>query len=140
MKVSKNFIIQEFVTPSMYNDLGDDADILIDDRVVHLAQFVRERFDKPVTINNWFYGGPFKYRGVRPHDCEVGAAYSQHKYGRAFDFNVRGMSIEEVHQDIKDNQQLYYDNHLRVVESIEKAATWIHFDVRFSTFNRIFWF
>ena len=86
----------------MYKDLGDKAIILIDERIIQLAQFVRERFNKPVTINNWYYGGEYKYRGVRPHNCKVGAKYSQHKSGRAFDFTVEGISIKELHQDIVD--------------------------------------
>ena len=140
MKVSKNFVIQEFVTPKMYKDLGDKAIILIDERIIQLAQYVRDRFKKSVTVNNWYYGGEYKYRGVRPYNCKVGAKYSQHKYGRAFDFTVEGISIKELHKDINKNQKEYFANHLRAVESIHKADTWMHFDVRFSNLNDIFWF
>ena len=138
--LSRNFKIYEFVTPHIYEKLYQYAFTQIDERVIHLAQFVRDRFRAPVTVNNWIEGGDFQYRGVRPYNCPIGAKYSQHKFGRAFDFTIYRTTIEEIHEDIKKNAKLYYDNHLRAVEKMDKADTWMHFDVRPSRSNEIFWF
>ena len=66
MKLSKNFYLQEFVTPDLYKKWKDKSIIFIDDRLIHIAQFIRDRFNKPMTINNWNNDGSFRYRGYRP--------------------------------------------------------------------------
>ena len=141
MKLTENFYLQEFVTPYLYKKWKERSVIFVDERMIYLAQWIRDRFGKPMTINNWHSGGKFKYRGVRPANCSIGASKSQHKYGRAIDFHVIGISEKEIHEDIKDNQREYYNYGLRAVESIEKAPVWMHLDCR-TTFTdfQISWF
>lgn len=141
MSLTKNFYLQEFVTPYLYKKWKDRSVIFVDERMIYLAQWIRDRFGKPMTINNWHSGGKFKYRGWRPPYCKVGSRYSQHKAGRGLDVSIVGISIKEIHEDIKDNQRLYYNYGLRVVESMEKAPTWMHLDCR-TTFTdyQILWF
>lgn len=140
MKLSKNFYLQEFVTPDLYKKWKDKSIIFIDDRLIHIAQFIRDRFNKPMTINNWNNDGSFRYRGYRPYNCRVGAHHSQHKYGRAIDFTISRMTIAEIHEDIKANKELYYEQGVRVIESIELAPTWMHIDCRFTNHDQILWF
>lgn len=131
MKLTNNFYLQEFVPKSYFNKMKDNATILIDDRMVKLAQFVRDRYKLPITINNWHYQkeGVYNFRGYRPANCKYGAKLSQHKYGRAFDFHI-DMPLTEVFADIILNKEKFMSKGLRAIESIERSKTWIHLDVR----------
>lgn len=140
MKTTKNFYLQEFVTPNLYKKWKNKSVIFVDERIIYLAQWIRDRFGKPMTINNWHSGGKYKYRGYRPHNCRVGAKNSQHKSGRGLDFTIVGLSIKEIHEDIKANKELYYEQGVRVIESIELAPTWMHIDCRFTNHYQILWF
>lgn len=141
MRLTDNFYLQEFVTPYLYKKWKDKSVIFVDERIIYLAQWIRDRFGKPMTINNWHSGGKFQYRGVRPANCSVGASKSQHKFGRAIDFTIVGFCGKEIQRDIRNNQREYYNYGLRAVESIEKAPTWMHLDCR-TTFTdfQISWF
>ena len=63
MKVSKNFILQEFVPKGMYEKYGDSCIWFIDNRIIEVAQFFRDRYGKPITINDWHKGGLRNHSG-----------------------------------------------------------------------------
>ncbi len=127
MKVNNtHFDIKEFVPKSVYDKYGDGAIKFIDLRLVHILERIREICgDKAITINNWSYGGKFQYRGYRPPECTVGALKSMHKLGRAVDFDVKGMSAEQVRQSIRDNQDELLSMGLTRMES---GVSWVHID------------
>lgn len=129
MKVSENFILQEFIPPDIYKERGDNAITLLDDRIISLAQYFRTLYGV-VTINNWHNGGNYKESGLRRSDTSTGAKYSQHKYGRAVDLKFSDKTVQEVYQDIMDNKQMFYNAGLRAVENINATPTWLHIDVR----------
>jgi uncharacterized protein YcbK (DUF882 family) len=131
VKLSNNFYLQEFVSKYIYQKYKDNATWYVDDRLIDLAQFIRDRYKKPVIINTWHYSieGAYQYRGHRPMNCKIGAKRSQHKYGRAFDFTV-DMPLTEVFSDIILNKEKFMKKGLTAIESIEKSRTWIHVDVR----------
>tara|TARA_R110002167_G_C12437001_1_gene630439 strand:- start:150 stop:575 length:426 start_codon:yes stop_codon:yes gene_type:complete len=131
MKLTNNFWLQEFVPRSMYRKWGDNSTWFIDDRIPKLAQFVRDRYKVPIIINNWHYQkeGVYNFRGYRPANTSVGAKKSQHKFGRAFDFNCK-IPLKEIFADILLNKELFMKKGLRAVENIERSVTWIHMDVR----------
>lgn len=131
MKVSNNFIIQEFITKDIH-ELKYPSTWFIDDRIIKIAQFMRDRFNSSMFINTWHTGSKkqYNYRGYRSFDCEVGANYSQHKFGRAFDHNFIEYSPIEIYKDIIENEQLYYDQGVRAIENIDLTPTWIHIDIR----------
>ena len=130
MKISKDFSIHEFVPPMIYEYFVDKSLWFIDPRIVVLAQFIRDRFGKQVTINNYLAGGNYQYSGFRDHACTIGAVNSQHRQGRAIDFRVKGMEPEEVRQDIITYFPLYKAVGLTTIEA--DTATWIHADCRFT--------
>ena len=138
IKISDNFYLDEFVPPDIYNERGQKTIALIDHRIILAAQFLRETIDKPMIINNWWNGGKFTKRGLRNWNETVGARWSQHKYGRAFDFHVIGMTPSQVHAIIMQNEEMLINHQLiTVIEDLRDTPTWVHCDCRFTGDNKI---
>ena len=97
--------------------------ILMDERILRTLDEIRKHYGVPVTVNNWFTGGQFRNRGFRPMTGNVGAKYSQHRFGRAVDFDVRGISAETVRNDIRAGL-------FPLITCIEDNINWVHIDVR----------
>lgn len=121
------FSIEEFLPPETVGAFGSRAWQFMDSRLLACMDRIRNRYKVPITINNWKTGGPFQYRGFRPPACTEGAPLSQHRFGRACDFDVQGMTAEEVREDIKANPQHLDFNQLMAVEL---GTNWVHVDVR----------
>ncbi len=128
MKVSKDFFLAEFVPPVIYEKYEDKAIWFVDSRLFVMAQFIRDRFGKPITINNYLTGGSYQYSAFRDSTCTIGAVNSQHRHGRAIDFRIKGMSPQEVREDIIRNYGLYRPAGLTTIEA--DTATWVHVDCR----------
>ena len=135
-KIAKNFYLDEFVPEIIYKKFGIKSIWFIDKRIVELAQFYRDYFGKGVTINTWFNGGKFSHRGFRVGNT-VGATYSQHKYSRAFDSNISGITPNDVRKEIMKNEQLFMEKGLTTLESGKIAKTWIHSDIRHTNMENI---
>lgn len=132
-KISTHFYLYEFVPKEIYERWGDRSVWFVDRRIILLADFVRDRFGKGMIINNWHDGGQFNYRGFRQRSCEIGGELSQHRFGRAIDFNIVGLTPVEVYKDIIDNQDMYIRAGVTTVEDIEYTNGWTHLDIRPST-------
>ena len=130
MKVSKNFIIQEFVPQSVYTQFGDKSIWFVDINLINLAQAVRDFFGATVTINNWHTKGILQNRGYRIPMTNVGGNMSQHKFGRAIDINVSGLTAQQVYKTILDNESVFMSYGLTTMEDIAFTATWTHLDIR----------
>ena len=137
MQIRENFDLREFVPPSVWQNFGAASRWFLDPQMLDLAQFYRDWFDAPITVNNWHYGGQFTERGFRVPDTNVGARLSQHKFGRAFDCNVRGMTPDEVRAEILSNEDLFMRKGLTTLESGDIATTWVHSDIRSTNKNEI---
>ena len=96
---------------------------LFDQRVLHVADRIRERYGKMIA-NTWYWGGRHQYRGWRHPGCKIGARYSQHRYGRALDLVPQQITAEEIRQDIKEGEIFIH------ITCIEDEVFWLHFDVR----------
>jgi len=107
IRVSSDFVIVEFVSRNIFARYGNLSTRFINPWCVRVAQQIRDRFDKPVTINNWYWGGPFQYSGFREAECEEGALNSPHKRGQAIDLRVKGVDYQEVRKELKDNYREY---------------------------------
>ena len=121
-----HFELRELVPPDVFKALGDQAWILIDPRIAWTLDAIRNKFGKAITVNNWHTGGPFSQRGFRNHD-DVGAVYSQHRYGNAVDFDIEGMTAEQFRDDLKKNPN---DPAYQYITACELGTNWIHIDVR----------
>lgn len=101
-KVSKNFVLQEFVPHSVFNYFLDRSKRFITKDLVNMAQALRDRFG-PLTINNWHVGGRFLDSGYRAPNCKIGSKTSAHRRGMAIDIKSNRLSSVEIQEDIKLN-------------------------------------
>ena len=133
MQLTSNIWLQELVSRPIYQAWGDRSAMFLDARVPSFLQFLRNRYGKPIILNNWSGGGSFHNRGFRAPNSSVGAAYSQHRFGRAADFHISGMAVQEVYQDILAHQELMISHGISTLENIQFTPTWIHADCRWHT-------
>ncbi len=132
MKLTANFSLEEFVPRDIYSVYGDRAIIFLDKRLILLMQRIRDHVGKTITINNWKDGGQFNNRCFRMPDTTVGGKLSQHKFGRASDFNVEGMGDDETDQMIIDNFAIFKDYGLTTIENPLFTKGWSHIDIRWT--------
>lgn len=118
------FKVKEFVSEEVYNLLGDKAILLFDPVIIEAVIKIRKFYDRPITINNWAWGGVFQNRGFRTYNCVVGAAKSAHKDGKALDFDVKGMTAAEVREDIREHWKEWG------ITEIEEGVNWVHISCR----------
>lgn len=121
---SKYFMPFELLPPSLYAKYGSAALTVMDDRILYTLDELRDYFRKPITVNNWHEGGPFQQRGFRD-DPDTGAALSQHRFGRAADFDVKGVTANEV-RDLMRKHSL--DEQLEHITRCEDGVSWVHID------------
>ncbi|KFA99388.1 D-Ala-D-Ala carboxypeptidase family metallohydrolase [Vibrio sp. ER1A] len=130
MYIPKHFKPQEFVSPSIYSKRGVKSLELMDERILRTIDDLRVNLGKPITVNNWLWNGQRKQSGYRDQsfystDSEYASSLSQHKYGRALDFLVKGMSAPDVRRHILENKHLY-----PYITFIEVDIEWCHIDCR----------
>ena len=135
IKVSADFYLDEFLPKDIYERFRENGIWFIDRRLIDVAQFLRNHFNKPIVINNWVHEGVYEYSGFRPPDSLVGAKLSQHKFGRAMDLHFAGLDPEEVRKEIKNNESYFFQGGVRAVEL--DTPTWTHIDIRES--KKIIW-
>ena len=120
------FHISELVDKPTFDRFGEQAWMFFSPILLLSLDKVRQHFGAPVTANNWVDGGPFSQRGLRVN-TNVGAEFSQHKFGNACDYDVAGYTAEEVRQEIlkkKDHPDF------EMINCIELGVTWVHQDCR----------
>lgn len=134
MKVSANFQLKEFIDKKTYSKWGDASIWFIDPKIISIAQFVRERHGKPVTINSWFSGGQYNYSAFDPPGgYRKASSLSQHRFGRAIDLKLLGeenKGADILRDDIINNFDLYRKFGLTTIEDAKYAPTWCHIDCR----------
>ena len=122
--ISKHFKIQELVPIAVYKARGEKAWELLDDRALRTLDELRSVFGK-IVVNNWYWGGPRQWSGLRTEASPFGSQYSQHRFGRAFDCIFYETEVSFVRQFILDNPHSF-----REIRSVELETCWLHFDVR----------
>lgn len=125
--IPKHFKASEFL-PQGYSDLS-----VMDDRILEIADLIRELVDLPMTIN----ANGRQYCGYRPADCPIGAPKSMHKLGKAIDLHCSGMSAEDVRTLIK---KAIASGHLQNIGGIEEGTSWIHVDCREKVNGKVLYF
>lgn len=118
-----HFKIYELVPPELISMPEDYLWELFDGNLLKVIDRLRDDLNKPITINTWKHGGDFSLRGFRPKNCKTGATNSPHKKGKGLDFDVEGMSAQEVRDYIVKNQKKYPE-----IKRMEKNVTWVHID------------
>ena len=129
MALSKNFVIQEFVYPEIFDQYGEKAQWFIDKRIVQACQLLRDKLGVPIKINDWHSEGRYKESGLREFDTETGAKYSQHKFGAAADLKIGDLDGEEMRDIVKK----YWTDLKGLITTIEDdTPTWLHIDCRWT--------
>lgn len=129
--------MDEFVPPNIYYNFGEKARWFIRPELIALAQFYRDWFGAPVTVNTWYFGGVLQERGYREPNSKTGAKYSQHKFGTAFDCNIRGITPDEIRRVIGSNEESFMKAGLTTLEHGSYAPTWVHSDMRDTGMSKI---
>lgn len=129
---SKYFKIQELVSEEVYKKYKEKAWEFIKPEIILFLDSIREFYGKPVIVNNWLYGGNLKQRGLRANKDEMVKSkkdfyLSQHCLGGAVDFNVQGVSPEDVAKHILKNEG-HYRNFISRIENPKQTPTWTHVD------------
>ena len=112
---------------------------LFDERLKDLIVWVREGIGRPMYANNWILyeklkqANPslvkFEQRGIRVKDdpdCkrQKFVTKSAHFEGKALDFDVQGMTAQQVRVWLYDNQ-----DSAPIRFRVEKGVNWVHIDV-----------
>ncbi len=136
VKISKNFYLWEYFDENTFKNYPEHLLLgFLDPRIIQLSQFIRDRYNKGVTINDWMRNGTYSYSGFRAPLCLIGATMSQHKFGRGCDYKVSGMDCEEIRDDIRKNFSKFKE--VGGLTTIEKdTKTWVHCDLRWTKGNR----
>ena len=119
----KYFKIYELVPPELMSLPEDYLWELFDENLLRVIDRLRSDLKKSISINTWKSNGEFSFRGFRPKNCKVGAKNSPHKKGKALDFDVKGMTAQEVREYIIKNHDKYPE-----IKRMEKDVTWVHID------------
>ena len=125
------FSLDELVCEHVYNFYGDIAWQFFDPRLLITIDRLRERFNKPMYVNDWQIHGQFSQRGFRCLQCQLeldavknNKMYcSPHSRGQAIDFDVQGLAAEEIRQYIIKNPNL-----LPYPVRLEAGVNWVHLD------------
>lgn len=121
-----HFGIKELVSKAKYEQRGEKAWQLLDDRALQTLDMLREKYGS-ITVNDWSWGGKNQWRGLRTPDSKYYSENSQHTFGRAFDCIFKDVTAQQVRDDIKANPN---DPAFRFINSYEENTSWLHFDVR----------
>jgi hypothetical protein len=124
--IPRYFEPEELVSPEVFSGFGDRALMFFDDRLLYSIDEIRKWFNKSVTVNNWKSGGPFSQRGLRTADVAGSGEFSQHRFGRAIDFDVVGLTADEVRREIFTHQ---HDAAFSDISRIELGVSWVHIDL-----------
>ena len=124
---SQWFKIEEYVPPETAAARGEKAWELIDPRLVVVMDIIREELGVPITINDWLWGGDRCWSGLRLAGSPYYSAYSQHTFGRAVDFLVKGYTADYVRKVIR---KLFKQGKLPVKGlRLELNVGWVHLDL-----------
>ena len=139
-KFQKYFETYEIASPYVCNTKQpSEIYALFDDKLQDLIVWAREGIGRAFYANNWRVheklkqSNPglvkFSQRGYRTNDDPVCKAQkfvpgSAHFKGMALDFDVKGMTAEQVRKWLYENQE---DAPVRF--RVEKGVNWVHVDV-----------
>jgi len=121
-----HFAIHELVPRNVFEDRGEKAWELLDDRLLITLDRLRERYGS-MTVNNWYWGKDREWSGLRTKESPFYSPYSQHTFGRAADCLFFKTSVEQVRQDILS---MPTDSAFELIGSVELGVSWLHFDIR----------
>jgi hypothetical protein len=137
IQLTENFYLDEFIPKEVYDQFGERAKIFLDPRLPILMEAIRDHFGKGIIINNWATGGTFNNRGFRHPHSGTGGTLSQHKFGRACDYNVDGVLDMEVDKEMIKEFKKFAPLGLTTIENPLFTTGWTHIDTRWTGLDTI---
>jgi len=130
MEISPHFALQDFIPKEIFKRYKEKSIRFINPSIINMAEAIYNRFNAKVIINNWhnyieneYY---YNYSGYRPPFCKIGSFMSPHKQGLALDIKIKGLSPEEIKEDIINNYNSFYkDSHITTLKK-EKNKKHLH--------------
>ena len=129
-KLKQNFNIKELVCKHCYDKFKDLSWQFLSTEILSTLYTLRfEIFKCPMIINNWSTNGTFSQRGLRCNMCQLikskkSIYLTPHGQGKAIDFNIKNLTIEETKNLIRQNKQKFeYPVRLEA-----NTTTWCHID------------
>ena len=129
-ELKQYFDIRELVCQHCYNVFKENAWQFLSTELLSTLYTLRtEVLNKPMNINNWHKKGSLSQRGLRCNMCSLVKSktkiyLSAHIQGKAIDFNVKNLTIEETKNLIRQNKQKFeYPVRLEA-----NTTTWCHID------------
>ncbi len=126
------FCLEEIVSKDVFTARGSKALELFNENALRTLLELRQLFGTSMTVNNWKWRGDWQFRGFRPWSWYKKQSYSQHAFGNAFDFDVKGLTAEEARQKIIGWKK---EGKLQYLTCMELDVNWVHIDCRIS--NRL---
>jgi len=128
---AKHFKLHELVCKHIYDKYGEQAWQFLDPRLIETIDWIREKLNKLIEINNYEFGGDDTQSGIRCNMCNLvksktdkGQVYmSAHNEGQAVDFSVKNMTAEAVRNWLVVQELLYPIR-------LEAGVKWVHLDCR----------
>lgn len=121
MNLSTNFTLEELtfshtaVRKGISNVPSQEIIANLERVCFDLLEPLRAMFNAPIIISSG-------YRSVALNKAIGGAKNSQHIQGEAVDFTVKGMTVQEVYEVIKNSDLVYRQN-------IQEFSAWVHLSV-----------
>ena len=97
----------------------------INPNLIKSDQMLRDKFG-PVTLNDWWDGGRFQFRGWRPTWYKEGGELSDHREGNASDKVFKNFDAKVIRDYIKEN---YVSLGITIIED---NVSWLHSAVSFT--------
>jgi hypothetical protein len=138
-EIKEFFDVKELVDKQTFDKYGEKSWQFLCPMLLHTLLVIRKELGKPITINNWSWGGNFDERGLRTNTCDivskktkVGKLYlSAHCMGKAIDFDVLDMKASEVRTWLVENSSIL-PYKIRLEHKFVKTGkeiSWVHLDV-----------
>lgn len=137
----RHFSLEELVCPDIFNKFGKTAVEFFSQDLLITLDLLRDQLG-PIYVNNWDMDPAirkkqgislFDERGFRCLQCSLVVKaiedkrlyVSPHMTGQGVDFDVKGMTAQQVRKWLKDNQAK-----LPFPIRLEDKVNWIHLDIR----------
>ncbi len=138
-QIKKYFGIRELVGKRALNKYGERAWRFLDPKALHALLIVREGINRRITVNS----GNRQQRGLRTNIQQIvrnksikNRLYiSAHVQGKAFDFDVEGMTAVEVRRWILNNSKLFPFKIRLENNKNGNPISWVHLDTHWEAKN-----
>lgn len=138
MKKANHFELHELICPHVLNRDGELGWRYFRPVMIDFIDWLRDKLGRPVYVNNYGWGGQKSQRGLRCNMCSLvknkkTLYMSAHVLGCGIDFNVKGMTPDEVRGWIAKNIPAFFALHPEYtrkcrIERAEDAPSWVHID------------